>query len=523
MSRLASVRLAIPVALLSLGAAAPQPSVSGVHPIGLRPPLTGSTAKSSELAPWRVMSPTCTGEYADFLSDLLPANAAFEKGPDSNYSYCLRTIATYEHVYYGHGGKLKRTYLKAESHGTGFAYKLKDGDYYLATNEHVAEYPDVTDDDHTVDGVPAGSRKVREVVKIVANESDDYEPGQIPLTKVLADSALDVAVFKTKHPLKLVPYRIGRSAALRAGNVVLARGYPLGVFPASNTGKVINPYAEDDDTRWHHVDFVTDALLNSGNSGSPVFAVSCRTGELELVGIYHAHYTGGTGLGLVIGIDQIRDVLENLKLPTPDARAAQATAEDDRKRGLQALSTESPQFFPFADEVVRAERDPDGAVRFTLFRDFPLTNTVYLSIEDRDGQMTLLMPSRVPQPVPFTALDSELRDPLERLTDGLWHALHAVLDFRTMDAKSSSSPEAARQLTDMKGRLNSHLGEQKDLLSTVNFEADDAAWPVIAKTNERLEAAVPPDVDGGAVIVLNPALAPPPGALVQKLMPDGGP
>ena len=228
MRRIALAPAVAALAALGLGAAPAKPKKGAANP--------------SEVAPWHLVSPTCTGEYADFLTDLVPANAAFEKGPDSNYSYCLRTTATYEHLYYGRGGKLKRTYLKAESHGTGFAYKQKDGDTYLATNEHVAEYPDVTDDDHPVDGVPAGSRKVREVVKIVANESDDYEPGQIPLTKVLADAPLDVAIFKTHRALRTVPYRMGRSAGLRAGNVLLARGYPLGVFPASNSGKVINPY-----------------------------------------------------------------------------------------------------------------------------------------------------------------------------------------------------------------------------------------------------------------------------------------
>ena len=454
----------------------------------------------SELAPWRVVSPTCIGEYADFLSDLLPANAAFEKGPDSNYSYCLRTVATYEHVYYGRSGKLKRTYLKAESHGTGFAYKMKDGDYYVATNEHVAEYPEVTDDDHAVDGVPAGSRKVREVVKIVANESDDYEPGQVQLTKVLADSGLDIAIFKTHHPLKMMPYRMGKSAGLRAGNVLLARGYPLGVFPASNTGKVINPYQEDDDARWHHVDFVSDALLNSGNSGSPVFAVSCRTGELELVGVYHAHYTGGTGLGLVIGIDQLRDVLETMKLPTADVVAAQASLQDDRNHGEAALEKSSPLYFPFADEVVRVDRETDGAVRFVLFRDFPLTEDVYLALTDREGKVSLEMPSRVSRPVPFAALDPQFRDPMERLTDMLWHSLRSVSDFRLLDAKSAGSAEATHQLTDMKTRLTTHTSEQKDILSTVSFEADDAAWPVIVDATERLEEALV-SPDGGSLVL----------------------
>ena len=473
-----------------------------------------SAASRSEMNPLRLVSPTCTGEYADYLSDMLPANAAFEKGPEANYSYCLRTIATFEHVYYGRGGKLKREYLKAEAHGTGFAYKTQNGDTYLATNQHVAEYPDVTDDDHPVEGVPAGSRKVREVVKIVASESDDYEPGQIPLTKVLADPGLDIAIFKAHRSLKLMPYRFGHSSALRPGNVVLARGFPLGVFPASNSGKVINASQQDDDARWHHVDFVTDALLNQGNSGSPVFAVSCRTGELELVGVYHAHYTAGTGLGLVIGIDQLRDVLLNLRLPTKDQVAAQATAADDRKQGLAALDLRSPQYFPFADQVVRAERLAEGGVRFTLFRDFPLTDVVYLAITRREDHLTLEMPARVSQPVAFSALDSQLRDPLERLEDMLWHAFRGTLDFRALDARSARAPAAAHGLTELKSKLTSHGKEQSDLLSTVNFEADDAAWPVIVDATERLEKSLPRlDSDSPKYGVLNAAMPP---ALAKK-------
>jgi hypothetical protein len=457
---------------------------------GKSSPPTRHKAESPQL---RLISPSCTGEYADFLSDLLPANAAFEKGPDSTYSYCLRTTATYEHVYYGRGGKLKRTYLRAEAHGTGFAYKQKDGDFYMATNEHVAEYPEITDDEHSVDGVPAGSRKVREVVKIVTNESDDYEPGQVPLTKVLADAPLDIAIFKTRHPLKMVPYRMGHSSGLRAGNVILARGFPLGVFPASNTGKVTNPHQEDSDSRWQHMDFVTDALLNSGNSGSPVFAVSCRTGELELVGIYHAHYSGGTGLGLVVGIDQLRDVLENLRLPKKDAAAQLVTSADDRKKGMGALE-QAPLFFPYADQVVRAERDAEGGVRFTLFRDFPLTENIHLAILDHDGKLTLEMPSRVPRPIAFTALDPPLREPLERLTEGLWKTLRATIDFRAADARSASSPDAAKALAEVKSRITSHIAEQKDLLSGVNFEAEDTAWPVIVDATALIEKALPPSM-----------------------------
>ena len=47
----------------------------------------------------------------------------------------------------------------------------------------------------------------------------------------------------------------------------------------------------DQEQGWDHVDFVVDALLSEGNSGSPVLAASCKSRELELVGVYHAGYS----------------------------------------------------------------------------------------------------------------------------------------------------------------------------------------------------------------------------------------
>ena len=110
----------------------------------------------------------------------------------------------------------------------------------------------MTDDDHRVDGIPRGSKKVREQLRIVRNEDDDYEPGHVALFKVLVDQGADLAVLRTRKQLPLLPYRFGRSGALRAGNVVQVRGFPLGVFPALNIGKVTNPYTEDTEKGWNH-------------------------------------------------------------------------------------------------------------------------------------------------------------------------------------------------------------------------------------------------------------------------------
>src|SRR5947209_7247264 len=119
--------------------------------------------------------PLCNGDYADALP-AEKANAILDASKEA-FVFAVRNIATYEHVYYGRDGKLRRAYLRSVVHGTAFAYRVVNGETQLVTNEHVASQPEVTDEEHAVEGVPTGSKKVREQLKVVRDESDDYEPG----------------------------------------------------------------------------------------------------------------------------------------------------------------------------------------------------------------------------------------------------------------------------------------------------------------------------------------------------------
>src|ERR1051325_6037373 len=168
----------------------------------------------------------CDGDYADSV----PAARASEilDGVKEQFVFAIRNIATYERVYYGRDGKLRRNYIRSVVHGTGLAYEVKDGETLIVTNEHVANRPEVTDDEPPVEGVPPGSKKVREQLKIVRDEEDDYEPGHVALKLALSDSASDIAIVKAHKILPVMPFRIGRSSALRPGNLVQVRGFPLG-------------------------------------------------------------------------------------------------------------------------------------------------------------------------------------------------------------------------------------------------------------------------------------------------------
>jgi hypothetical protein len=413
------------------------------------------------------------GEYADSLEQLAPGPLAFERSGGGGYAYCLRVSATYEQVYFDSSGQLRRGYSRAVQHGTGFAYRHRDGEYFVATSHHVVSLPEVTGPGAAIDGVPAGSRKVREVVHIVRNEDDDRAAGFVELTPVLADPARDLAILKTRRPLELMPWRFGRSADLRVGNVVLARGYPLGVLAASNVGRVTSTRHLDTEGVWDHVDFVTDASLNNGNSGSPVFAISRRTREPELVGIFHARYRDASGMGVVVGIDQLRDALEHLRVPEP-AVPPVAGGRDETTRLLAAAGR--AVYFPFAGQTARALAIEGGA-RFELFEDFPVIETAELALISAGAGPVLELPLAPGARAPASGgpFADALREHVEHLERELWGALGTTLRLRRALAADDGSAGAQRQISRLRGRLEAAGPEQRHVLSAVGFHGEVSA------------------------------------------------
>jgi serine protease Do len=426
--------------------------------------------------------PLCSGDYADSL----PAEkaAAVLDTVKQPFVFAIRNIATYEHVYYGRDGKLRRAYLRSVVHGTAFAYRVMNGETQLVTNEHVANQPDVTDDDHPVEGIRIGSKKVREQLKIVRDETDDYEPGHVVLTKLMSDTQADIAVLKARKQLPVMPYRLGRSAALRPGNLVQVRGFPLGAFAALNTGKVLNPLTHDTERGWNHADFMIDALLASGNSGSPVFAVSCRTAELELVGVYHAGYTDAAALNAVVAIDQLREELDTLKVPKRDPAVlhGEITAQDRDKLVKQLFAEPTRSItFPFGGRSVIVVLNDPQMLRFSILDDdYPLSTQESMALIDRgqNGFGTLdsiaVAVDGQPTEAPAGALEGEVREHFEKLYESLWRQVLGVADYRARLAKGKLSADAFAEAQAARQRLRKRSVEQKELLNTCAFEGDRA-------------------------------------------------
>ena len=330
-------------------------------------------------------SPYCAGEYADEMSALSPKAREFEER-QAPYTYCIRTTAIYECPSYGSDGTLRRTRRAVVAHGTGFGLRQSGGDTLIVTDQHLAEWPAATDEDHTADDVPAGCRRVSDTRKIVEGERDDYERDDVPLALAISDPQLDVAVLRARTLLPVVPWKIGRSSALRERNSVEARGFPLGALRANIAGQVVSAYEHHADGDWNHDDFVVDALLSHGHSGAPVFAISCRTREFELVGVFHASYSGQSALNAVVGVDQLRELVTTLKRAPRPRSDSVALGRDDRAKLLDGLRQESERFFPLGGLAAAVRARSDGALLFQIMgRDFPLRAHPILVLEDLPG------------------------------------------------------------------------------------------------------------------------------------------
>ena len=431
-------------------------------------------------------------KYSDTFLPLREDVRTFERDPNNRYTYCIRNVATYECPSYGSDGTLRRRQHKKTAYGTGFAYQVEGDETRLLTNEHVVSWPFVTDAEHPVDDVPTGCKLVTQKLAIVDNEDDEYEADDIPLRRVIEDRALDAAVLRAKGKLRLLPYHLGRSSALSIGDVVIVRGFPLGVFAAYNTGKVINTRDEDQYKHWDHADFIVDAQLSSGNSGSPVLALNRKSGEYELVGMFHASYTRASSLNAVIAIDQIRELMFTLKRSARSQAALAneplATEQEMRIRMQGALA--DPHFVPylsFGPLVVHLQAVGDRLMFEIFGKSFPLDDrrVAVLIDEPAEGGRGRLRQiwmgnDRGYRAYALSELDGESTTMLRRLLHRLYALGHATVSYRKLNSRSTESRDALQARSALQRGLSRTAAQDADTAAQLLELAGDKAPP----TNE---------------------------------------
>lgn len=424
----------------------------------------------------RVAAAECSGAYAEDLSAQSSKAREAERHVTS-YVYAIRTTATYECVAYSENGDLHRTRTTQVAHGTAFAYRRDGGDTLLLTNEHVAEWPLLQN----------GCKRISESLRIVDDDKDDYAADDIVLTQVVVDPALDVAVLRAHQQLPVVPWKIGTSSALTPRAAVEVRGFPLGEFQATNVGKVISINEHDDQGEWNHDDFVIDALLTSGGSGSPVLAVSCKTGELELVGIFHAHYNAASALNVVIGIDQVRDLMTTLQRSPRPAEPTIALDAPARTHLVDAIrGSADPPFFPLGPLVASVAVRGDGALVFAVYpADFPHATRPLVVLEDAGAPGVFGKLGRAYIGLhAYTGDDAETQALLARTLDALRRDVIASLELRS--APTPGSRDAYQLAARHRRSYERMIDGQRDLAQALDDLAGKARTDGPAVTLDQL-------------------------------------
>jgi serine protease Do len=174
--------------------------------------------------------------------------------------------------------------LRGQGLGSGF---ILSADGLILTNHHV----------------------VANATDIRVRLSDDTEY----VAKVIGkDAATDVALIKLNSPPKgLVPVVLGDSDALRQGDFALALGSPFGLRETATLGIISAKHRGGVNSGNPFDDFLqTDAAINSGNSGGPLFNL-----RGEVVGINTAIVSPqiGSGIGFAVPINMAKALLPQLQ------------------------------------------------------------------------------------------------------------------------------------------------------------------------------------------------------------------
>lgn len=158
-------------------------------------------------------------------------------------------------------------------------------DGYIVTNAHVIEDADK--------------------ITVLTVDDETYKADIIGF-----DAKTDIALLKAQHPEDFEPALFADSDAVRVGNRVFAIGNPYGLGNSVSAG-IISAKERDIDKGPYDNFLQTDASINQGNSGGPLFNM-----DGEIVGINTAIFStdgSNTGVGFATPSNQVQWVVAQLK------------------------------------------------------------------------------------------------------------------------------------------------------------------------------------------------------------------
>ncbi|MDB5667705.1 MAG: protease, partial [Alphaproteobacteria bacterium] len=185
----------------------------------------------------------------------------------------------------GGGGDVTQ---RGGSLGSGF---IISADGYIVTNNHVV--------------APARSNAVVEAITVTLPDRTEYEAEVVG-----RDEASDLAVLKINPRGRLPFVQFANPNAVRVGDWVVAIGNPY-ALGGSVTAGIVSALHRNIGAGNYDRFIQTDASINSGNSGGPLFDL-----QGNVIGINTALYspTGGNiGIGFAIPAEQAIPIVESLR------------------------------------------------------------------------------------------------------------------------------------------------------------------------------------------------------------------
>lgn len=182
----------------------------------------------------------------------------------------------------GQGGQARL----AEGAGSGF---IISADGYIVTNNHV---------------ISLDQQGVADAVSVKLADGSEYDARLIG-----RDQDSDIALLKINAPAPLPFVKFGESAKARAGDWVIAIGNPFGLGGTVTSGIISSNNRNTGTGAYNHY-IQTDAAINSGNSGGPMFDMAGN-----VIGINNwivAPAGGNVGIGFAIPADTAKPIVAKL-------------------------------------------------------------------------------------------------------------------------------------------------------------------------------------------------------------------
>lgn len=210
----------------------------------------------------------------------------------NNLSATVAVTSKYKVKYY-YGFSSSQYYLQDEvSKGSGFIVGITDKELLMATNNHVIENGETITvtliDDSVYEAIVKGTDPVADLA-IIAVRISDMDPKSL--------SAVTVA-------------KLGDSNKVKLGEMCIAIGNALGIGQSVTVGYVSAlDRVIDEDSNTGYIQ--TDAAINGGNSGGPLF-----NAKGEVIGINVAKFTDTSieGMCFAIPISKSLPILNELML-----------------------------------------------------------------------------------------------------------------------------------------------------------------------------------------------------------------